>query len=101
MDLRDVGEGRVKLAGKKSKRGRWNTSAGASFGGSTPNWPDQEFPWVLKTRERKEREEKEEIEKLRLIERFLESGSESEDEDMMEEEPDREQDLGFIFDAGK
>lgn len=85
-------------AGKKSKRGRYNGN-GVPFGRPTPNWPDQEFPWVLKTRERKEREEREEVEKLKLIERFLESESEDEEEYGDEEELDREK--NFVLDVAK
>lgn len=85
--------------GKKSRRGRHNARDGAARAEPVPNWPDEEFPWVLKTRERKEREEKEEIEKMKRIEKFLES--DSEDEDDVEEELDPAQELNFVLDVAK
>lgn len=86
-------------AGKRSRRGRHNGKDGATRAEPVPNWPDEEFPWVLKTRERREREEKEEIEKMKRIERFLES--DSEDEDDIEEELDPTQELNLVLNVAK
>lgn len=81
-----------------SKMSRRGGKDGAPTAGAMPNWPDAEFPWVLKVKERVEREEKEEREKLRRIERFLESDSEDEEE---EEELDGELDLNLVLSVAK
>ncbi|KAI0056778.1 hypothetical protein BV25DRAFT_1831871 [Artomyces pyxidatus] len=53
--------------------------------GGVLNWPDEEFPWSVRTHERREQEKLEEAERMQWIERFLEAESEEESE---EEEED-------------
>ncbi|THH17195.1 hypothetical protein EW146_g3574 [Bondarzewia mesenterica] len=62
----------------------------------TPNWPDAEYPWCLRTLERREQEQMEEAERMNLIERFLETNSEEESEG--ENEGEREDSM--VVDEG-
>ncbi|KAI0073736.1 hypothetical protein K474DRAFT_1700146 [Panus rudis PR-1116 ss-1] len=46
-----------------------------------PNWPDNEFPWSMRARERAELAKLESAERLKWIERFLDRDTDDEDED--------------------
>lgn len=45
-----------------------------------PNWPDTEFPWRLRTEERRDSAKAEEEERLKWIERFLDRDTDDEDD---------------------
>ncbi|KAF8876493.1 hypothetical protein BD779DRAFT_1560368 [Infundibulicybe gibba] len=53
----------------------------------TPNWPDSEFPWRVRTEERAELARIQDAERLKWIERFLDRDSDDEDEDSRESSP--------------
>ncbi|KAI0043625.1 hypothetical protein FA95DRAFT_1681774 [Auriscalpium vulgare] len=66
-------------------RARLEQRDGAAHEGGALKWPDEEFPWSLRTHERREQERMEEAERMQWIERFLEADSEESEE---EEEED-------------
>ncbi|KAE9397826.1 hypothetical protein BT96DRAFT_49799 [Gymnopus androsaceus JB14] len=47
-----------------------------------PNWPDAEFPWRLRTEERREQARKEEEERLTWVERFLDRDTDDEGDNL-------------------
>ncbi|KAK0444941.1 uncharacterized protein EV420DRAFT_1573523 [Desarmillaria tabescens] len=62
---------------RKKKDGEKERSAGIEMEDS-PNWPDSEFPWRLRTEERAELARAEEKERLGWIERFLDRDTDDE-----------------------
>ncbi|KAI0262476.1 hypothetical protein BC834DRAFT_389859 [Gloeopeniophorella convolvens] len=88
--------------GRRRRRGGPGSRGGRARGGArmetrpprvregvSLNWPDEEFPWSVRTHERRELEAAEEADRMQWIGRFLdeesdaESGEEMEDEDVM------------------
>jgi PHD-finger len=64
--------------------------------GAPLDWPDKEFPWNVRTHERRELEAAEEADRMRWIKRFLDEDSDAassedghQDEDGLPKEPDR------------
>jgi len=51
-----------------------------------PNWLDSAFPWCMRSQERTEMARMEQEERLRWIERYLERDSDSEEEDIVEDQ---------------
>lgn len=47
----------------------------------SPNWPDEEFPWRMRTEERAENTKHEEQERLMIIENYLARDTDDEDDD--------------------
>ncbi|KAL0950576.1 hypothetical protein HGRIS_007374 [Hohenbuehelia grisea] len=79
-------------ANRRKKKGETDVPVldrrGGSFSGSRdaelveqPNWPDEEFPWRLRTEERVEMKRAEEEERMKWIEKFLDRDSDDEGQD--------------------
>lgn len=86
-------------SGKTRGKGRWKEEARETERDAlAPDWPDLEFPWCLRTFERREREQLEHAERMKTIARFFETGS---DEDESEEEKEEEEEAVVVDEGGR
>ncbi|KAI0321905.1 hypothetical protein OF83DRAFT_134986 [Amylostereum chailletii] len=90
--------GKSGRGGKGKARKEEAAENAMDLGASNLNWPDEQFPWSLRTQERMEVERMEETERMKSIAHFFDGDS---DEDEEEEPPQQVQTTLVPMDLGE
>ncbi|KAF9068466.1 hypothetical protein BDP27DRAFT_1421825 [Rhodocollybia butyracea] len=77
---RGAGKRKKKAEPTAKERRAAAAAAAAEEAAEKPNWPDEEFPWRLRTEERVEHAKAEEEERLKVIEKFLDRDTDDDDD---------------------